>query len=230
MVSRYCAAPARTMVRRSFVVKPRSRPAISRLAASRLTSHSQGPGRVSSKSLMPKTRLRSAVPNTPKFETCMSPQHWTVRPVTGVGARSPAITAALPRRNANGFASMRAYRIGTRWGTRVRACASRMSTGSCRLRGGSYSACALCGTLARSALPSAIRTSTGRTGVVKSGSSAPGDRSAVFACVFVFVFVDLATWNPRLVVHAVPGVTRRMNVVPYRVGDKGHLRPIGEML
>ena len=33
--------------------------AISKLAASRLTSHSHGPGRVSSKSLMSKTRSRS---------------------------------------------------------------------------------------------------------------------------------------------------------------------------
>ena len=34
----------------------------------------KGPGMVSSKSLMPKTRLRSAEAKTPKLETCMSPQ------------------------------------------------------------------------------------------------------------------------------------------------------------
>ena len=77
-----------------------------------MRSHSQAPGSVSSKSLIPNTRFRSAEANTPKLATCMSPQAWTVRPVTGVRARSAAITAAEPRRNANGLASIRAYRIG----------------------------------------------------------------------------------------------------------------------
>ncbi len=44
-------------MRRSLVGNPLSRPATARLAASRLTSHSNGPGSVSSKSLTSKTRL-----------------------------------------------------------------------------------------------------------------------------------------------------------------------------
>ena len=50
--ARYSATPAATIPRRAAGSNPRSRPAISKLAASRLTSHSQGPGSVSSKSLM----------------------------------------------------------------------------------------------------------------------------------------------------------------------------------
>ena len=44
---------------RCFASKPRSRPAIARLATRRLTSHSHGPGSVSSKSLMSNTSRRS---------------------------------------------------------------------------------------------------------------------------------------------------------------------------
>ncbi len=58
-------------------VNPRSRPAISMLAASRFTSHSHGPGSVSSKSLTSNTSRRSGVPKTPKFERCASPQSCT---------------------------------------------------------------------------------------------------------------------------------------------------------
>ena len=63
-------------------MKSRSRPAISKLAARRLTSHSQGPGRVSSKSLTSKTRRRSGAAKTPKFERWASPQSWTRKPGT----------------------------------------------------------------------------------------------------------------------------------------------------
>ena len=38
----------------------------------------------------------------------MSPQACTMAPVAGVGARSAAMTAAEPRRNAKGDSSMRA--------------------------------------------------------------------------------------------------------------------------
>jgi len=64
---------ASATVLRSFAEKPISRPATAKLAASRFTSHSQGPGAVSSKSLMSKTSSRSGEPNTPKFERCASP-------------------------------------------------------------------------------------------------------------------------------------------------------------
>ena len=62
---------------------PRWRPTTCRLAHRRLTSHSHGPGSVSSKSLMSKTRLRSGVANLPKLVTCASPHACTRRPVTG---------------------------------------------------------------------------------------------------------------------------------------------------
>ena len=60
------------------------------LVASRLTSHSQGPGTVSSKSLMSKTRCRSGEANAPKFDRWASPQSCTFSPDRGVApGRSP---------------------------------------------------------------------------------------------------------------------------------------------
>ena len=47
---------------------PRSRAAISRLATRRLTSHSHGPGSVSSKSFRSKTSRRSGEAKAPKFD------------------------------------------------------------------------------------------------------------------------------------------------------------------
>ena len=67
------------------------------LAASRFTSHSHGPGSVSSKSLTSKTSLRSGEPNSPKLDRCASPQACTMIPVAGVRARSLAIGRAAPR-------------------------------------------------------------------------------------------------------------------------------------
>jgi hypothetical protein len=84
------------------------------LVASRFTSHSHGAGRVSSKSLTSKTRRRSGEAQIPKFDRCASPQAWTVIPVTGAGARPVAMISAPPRKNANGEASIRPYRIGSR--------------------------------------------------------------------------------------------------------------------
>ena len=74
-----------------------SRAATTRLAAKRLTSHSNGPGRVSSKSRASNERFRSGVAHRPKFSTWASPQSWTVSPLSGCDARSAAITAAAPR-------------------------------------------------------------------------------------------------------------------------------------
>ena len=56
IASRYSRTAVVVTERRSASPKPPSRPATAKLAASRLTSHSNGPGRVSSKSLMLKTR------------------------------------------------------------------------------------------------------------------------------------------------------------------------------
>ena len=85
------------MPRRSARANPRSRPATSKLAASRLTSHSHGPGSVSSKSLMSNIARRSGEANTPKFDRWASPQTWAFRPERGVAARSAAMISAAPR-------------------------------------------------------------------------------------------------------------------------------------
>ena len=87
--------------------KPFWRAATWRLAHSRFTSHSHGPGSVSSKSLMSNIMLRSGVANSPKLLTWASPHAWTRKPVAGVLARSSAITAAAPRKKANGEEAMR---------------------------------------------------------------------------------------------------------------------------
>ena len=52
IAARYARATARLILWRSWSSKPRSRPATAKLATSRFTSHSNGPGSVSSKSLM----------------------------------------------------------------------------------------------------------------------------------------------------------------------------------
>ena len=77
--------------------KPLARPAITMLAASRLTSHSQGPGSVSSKSLASKTSVRSGDANSPKLDRWASPLAWTRMSDRGVAARSNAMTAGVPR-------------------------------------------------------------------------------------------------------------------------------------
>ncbi len=78
-------------------LKPLARPAMTTLAASRLTSHSHGPGSVSSKSLASKTSVRSGEAKRPKFERWASPLAWTKMSVRGVAARSKAMTAGVPR-------------------------------------------------------------------------------------------------------------------------------------
>jgi hypothetical protein len=88
---------ASAAARPSAPSNPTVRAATTKLVASRLTSHSQGPGSVSSKSLRPKDRFRSGVANSPKLSRWASPQACTVIPVTGVVARSWAITAGAPR-------------------------------------------------------------------------------------------------------------------------------------
>jgi hypothetical protein len=77
------------------------------LAASRLRSHSHGPGSVSSKSLRSNTSRRSGEPNTPKFDRCASPQDCTWNPERGIPARSAAMIRAAPRKNVNGETSIR---------------------------------------------------------------------------------------------------------------------------
>ena len=78
-----CAAGATSTASRCLRLKPFSRAAISKLAASRLTSHSQARAGVSSKSLRSKTRRRSGAAKTPKLERWASPQACTRRPEVG---------------------------------------------------------------------------------------------------------------------------------------------------
>ena len=56
---------------------------------------------------MSKIRLRSGVANFPKLATWASPHAWTRSPVTGVVARSMAMIAAPPRKNAKGDVAIR---------------------------------------------------------------------------------------------------------------------------
>ena len=94
---RYRVTEAVTISRRSLPPNPLPRAATSMLAASRLTSHSHGPGVVSSKSLTSNTSRRSAEPKIPKFDRCASPHACTASPDTGVWERSLAIGSAAPR-------------------------------------------------------------------------------------------------------------------------------------
>ena len=94
-------------VRASLAVNSRSRAAMTTLAASRLRSHSHGPGRVSSKSLTSKISLRSGEANSPKLDRWASPQTWALRPDRGVVAKSEAMISAAPRKKVNGETSIR---------------------------------------------------------------------------------------------------------------------------
>ena len=89
--SRYARVTIRLIDCRCLASKPRSRPATAKLATSRFTSHSNGPGSVSSKSLMLNISRRSGPANAPKFDRCASPQSCTSSPVRGAPARSAAI-------------------------------------------------------------------------------------------------------------------------------------------
>ena len=145
------------MDRRATPSKPRSRPATSKLATRRLTSHSNGPGSVSSKSLIPNTSRRSGPANVPKLERWASPHSWAFRAVRGSWARSQAITHAAPRKNVIGETSMRPYRMGISSGRRVLACSWSSSIGSGRDGCGCQPPCLERGTAARAALPSSSR-------------------------------------------------------------------------
>ena len=78
-----------------------------KLLASRLRSHSNGAGSVSSKSLTSNTGAPSGEAKAPKLARWQSPQDCTHRPLVGVSARSAAMTAAAPRMKVNGEARMR---------------------------------------------------------------------------------------------------------------------------
>ena len=94
---RYRPTVSSTIRSCSLALKPLKRAAISMLTARRFTSHSHGPGSVSSKSLTSNTSARSGEANTPKFDKWASPQHCTFSPERGVDARSWAMSSAAPR-------------------------------------------------------------------------------------------------------------------------------------
>ena len=85
---RYEPTAAMVTTRAAASSMPFSWQATNALAASRFTSHSNGPGQVSSKSLRSNTSVRSGLAKTPKLSRCASPQSCTVIPAEGVVARS----------------------------------------------------------------------------------------------------------------------------------------------
>ena len=95
--SRYERTQAIAASRCPAAEKPFDRAACTTLAARRLTSHSHGPGSVSSKSLMSKITRRSGVAKPPKFIRWQSPHTCVRMPVFGVPARSAAMFSAVPR-------------------------------------------------------------------------------------------------------------------------------------
>ncbi len=95
--ARYDSTAAMAACRPVPFGNPTARAPITKLAAIRFTSHSHGPGSVSSKSFRSNNIRRSGEPKTPKFDRCASPQICALIPLTGVPARSSAITIADPR-------------------------------------------------------------------------------------------------------------------------------------
>ena len=89
-------AALRRPARRCLGSSPLSLASTTMLATSRDTSHSNGPGSVSSKSRRSKESCRSGVAQSPKLRMWASPHSCTVRPLSGREARSAAITAAAP--------------------------------------------------------------------------------------------------------------------------------------
>src|SRR5262249_3847403 len=102
-------------------------------------------------------------------------------PVFGIRERSQAITAAEPRRKANGELSIRAFRIGTRSGSRDAFDLMRISIGSGRFLGGVHPACLSRDPCSRSAFPSRHRCSHGR--YWSSGRSRSGARDLILGFI-----------------------------------------------
>ena len=151
-------ATARLIALRCLASNPRSRPATAKLATSRLTSHSNGPGSVSSKSLTLKTSRRSGAAKTPKFERWASPQSCTCRPVRGVAARSAAMSdgrAAVERERRDEHAPVAERDELRRPASRPAPRAARR--GPAGRRRAPSRACAERGTSARAARPRAAR-------------------------------------------------------------------------
>ena len=207
IASRYERTAASTVERRTSVARSSSRPAMAMLAASRLTSHSHGPRAVSSKSLMSKTISRSGAAKPPKFDRCASPQSWASRPDRGVPARSAAISAAAPRKKANGEVSIRPWRIGRSSGMRSAPSSSSSSTGGRRPAAGSQPAWSPRRAAARAARPSAARSWTEGCGI---------GRGTRFAVVAIGAMPPRGWWPGK-------GASRWSGLVS-RTGGDGRIR------
>ena len=97
MASRYAWTERPVATRASSLLKPLLRAATVKLAAIRLTSYSNGPGSVSSKSFKSNSSSRSGDAKTPKLERWASPHSCTSSPAVGVSLRSSAMIFAAPR-------------------------------------------------------------------------------------------------------------------------------------
>ena len=97
IASRYARTAARVTSCVSSLVNALFRAAMVKLAAIRLTSYSNGPGSVSSKSFRSNNKFRSGEAKTPKLERWASPHSWDTRPALGVSFRSAAMILAAPR-------------------------------------------------------------------------------------------------------------------------------------
>ena len=94
---RYSRAAVASTFCRFPDLKPRWRAATTTLAASRLTSHSNGPGRVSSKSLMSKMRRRSGAVKAAEVREVRVAAELDREAGVGAAPRSAAMIAAAPR-------------------------------------------------------------------------------------------------------------------------------------
>src|ERR1700704_3208361 len=188
IASTYPATAASTDCRATCSDSPWSRARTTREATSRFTSHSNGPGSVSSKSRRSNDRLRSGVFHKPKLSTCASPHNCTVIPVFGVEARSAAITAAAPRKYVHGDAAIRPCRIGIRSGARNSFCAKMVASASWPRPAGFQSARARRGTTLRAERPSPARSGlrTVARSLMASGVSGIGELSQPVAVLVAF--------------------------------------------
>ena len=92
-----CATVGGTILVTLLSEKPLPRPATARLAANRFTSHSHGPGSVSSKSLTSKISRRPGEANAPKLDRWASPHACTTSPGPGRRRQVRGHRPAQPR-------------------------------------------------------------------------------------------------------------------------------------
>ena len=160
------------MSRRSPGEKPRSRPATSKLAARRFTSHSHGPGQ--------------GLVEVVEVEQHLALRRGEHAEVQQVGVAAELHVEARTRRGrqvcrhderratieGGGEASIRPWRMGTSSGTRLAACSSSSVTGSGRSAAGAHAPCV--GAARRAALrPSAAHSCALTKPASPDGPAAP---------------------------------------------------------